>query len=98
MRKFSLLTMLLMPHASSGSQDGTIDGNRSHAHGPGLDQVEQMPTQAANLCRQDGWHGFEAPFPRTTRWKTALLAVYLAQSPHFCGWLGQDTAQFMHIV
>ncbi len=42
--KFSLLAMLLMPDASSGSQDGTVDSNRPSSGGPGLDQVEQMAT------------------------------------------------------
>src|SRR6266852_82402 len=47
----ALLAMLLMPHASSGSQDGTVDGHRTSTGEPGLDQVEQMPPQTANL----GW-------------------------------------------
>jgi hypothetical protein len=49
--QFAFLTVFLMPDAASGSQGGAIDGDGSPAGGPGLDQVEQMPTQAANLCR-----------------------------------------------
>ena len=51
MGKFPLLAMLLMPDTASGWQGGAIDGHGSPAGGPGLDQVEQMLTQAANLCR-----------------------------------------------
>jgi hypothetical protein len=51
MGKFPLLAMLLMPDSASGSQGGAIDGHGSPTGGPGLDQVEQMPTQAANLCQ-----------------------------------------------
>jgi hypothetical protein len=42
--QFALLAMLLMPDASSGSQDGTVDGNGTSTCEPGLDQVEQMAT------------------------------------------------------
>jgi hypothetical protein len=42
--QFSLLPMLLMPDASSGAQDGTVDGHGPSSGGPGLDQVEQMAT------------------------------------------------------
>jgi len=42
--QFALLAMLLMPGASSGSQNGTIDGNSQSTHEPGPDQVEQMAT------------------------------------------------------
>src|SRR5712692_4472024 len=33
-RKFSLLTMLLMPHAASGSQNGAIDSHRTSSGNP----------------------------------------------------------------
>jgi hypothetical protein len=42
--QFALLAMLLMPDASSGSQNGTIDGNSPSTREPGLDQVEPMAT------------------------------------------------------
>src|SRR5690348_12624113 len=51
MGQYALLAMLLMPDASSSTQDGTVDGNGTSTREPGLDQVEQMAAQAANL----GW-------------------------------------------
>jgi hypothetical protein len=49
--QFALLAMLLMPDAPKGAQRGAIDGHGSPAGRPGLDQVDQMPTETANL----GW-------------------------------------------
>jgi hypothetical protein len=42
--QFALLAMLLMPDASSGSQNGTVDGHSTSTGEPGLDHVEQMAT------------------------------------------------------
>src|ERR1700730_16318033 len=50
-RKLSLLAMLLMPDASTGSQDGAINGNRPSKLAPWLDQAHQMTPQTANLSR-----------------------------------------------
>ena len=71
--EFAFLAVLLMPDAAASPQQGTIDGHRSPAGGPGLDQVEQMPTQAANLGRQRIGDGFQASFPGTTGWEGLLL-------------------------
>jgi hypothetical protein len=50
MRNLSFLAMLLMPDATSGSQNGTIDGDRTSSTGPRLDQADQMSAQTANPC------------------------------------------------
>src|SRR5215470_17051789 len=73
MGNFSLLPVLLMPDAPTREQHGAINGDRSSARDPGLDQIDQMPPQTANLRRQGGWHGFETPFPGAARRETALL-------------------------
>jgi len=87
-----------MPDATTRAQHGTSDGHRTSADRPGLDQVEQMPTQTANLGRQGVREGRHAPFPPATRWKLPMLAEALAQSLHVCGGLSQPTSQFMHVV
>ena len=38
-----------MPGACTREQDGALAGDGSPADGPGLNQVEQMPTQTADL-------------------------------------------------
>jgi len=49
MRPLALLAVLLVPDVATGTQHCTVDGNGPPTSGPGLDQVEQMATQAANL-------------------------------------------------
>jgi hypothetical protein len=76
--QLALLAVLLMPDASPGSQDSTIDGHGTSTHGPGPDQVEQMPTQTANLRRQRIRDGFQAPLLGATSRETSLLTENLA--------------------
>jgi hypothetical protein len=96
--KFTLLAMLLMPDPSSGSQDGTVDGNGTSTCEPGLDQVEQMATSAANLGGFGVGNGFQASFPGTSGGKMALLTEQRSQSLHLGGGLGQHAEQLMHVV
>jgi hypothetical protein len=55
--KFSLLSMLLMPDATSSAQDRAIDGHGTSARDPRLNQFHHMAVQAANLQRQRLWDG-----------------------------------------
>jgi hypothetical protein len=42
MGKFPFLAMFLMPHASSGYQNGAVDGHGTSTDEPGLDQADQV--------------------------------------------------------
>jgi len=88
MGKLPFLAMLLMPDASSGSQNGAIDGDGASTRAPGLDQADQMAAQAANLRRQGRWDRFLESLPGPARWEAVLLRQQVPQGAHVFGRLG----------
>ena len=95
---FTLLPMLLMQHATSGAQDGTINGHGPASAGPRLDQLHQMAAQAADLSGQGLWDGFQASFPGTARRKVSLFMQQRAQRRHLRSRLRQHAQQFIDLM
>lgn len=93
-----MLAVLLMPDATASTQHGTLDSNRAPTGGPRLDQVDEIPPEAANLRRQGCWDCFQAPLPGPALGEAFLLRQQEPQGAHLCGRLGYHAQQFMDIV
>lgn len=89
------LPILLVPDPAPGSQDGTVQGNGSTRVLPGMEQRDQVASQAADLSRQGGRDDTQSSLPRPSRRVVPLLGQQGAQLLHLRGRLFQDGQQRM---
>src|SRR5512142_3538368 len=82
MRNHPLIAVLLMPHAAVGPQRRAVQRCTMALVGPRVQDLYQVPTQAANQRRQRTRQALQPPLPSPAAGETAVFAQQASQLLH----------------